>query len=105
MFLGPLLVMLVVTQGGEKKAQWISPSQARSRFGLSEDTWTRGIAELQRYGVLVVRKKPVSEDFGWRRVRNAYTLDLTRLGERPVQVAQPKKTDTKWPRPRTNVDR
>ncbi len=87
--LAMLLVMLIVTQGGEKQGQWVSPSQARSRFGLSEDTWTRGIAELQRLGLLTVRKKPVSEDFGWRRVRNTYSLHRDRLEDHPQESLGP----------------
>jgi hypothetical protein len=78
-----LLVMQVLTKNGLRKGQWISPKQARSRFGLSEDTWTRGVAELRRHGLLETRKKPVSEDFGWRRVRNTYTLNCARLDTGP----------------------
>jgi hypothetical protein len=79
-----LLVMLMLTQNGSKEGVWISPSQARSRFGLSEDTWTRGVVELRRHGILETRRKPVSEDFGWRRVRNTYTLITARLDEDPA---------------------
>jgi hypothetical protein len=79
-----LLVMLVLTKNGEKKGVWISPAQARSRFGLSEDTWTRGVTELRRHGLLETRKKPVSEDFGWRRVRNAYALNRAGLDHEPT---------------------
>jgi hypothetical protein len=78
-----LLVMLVLTKNGERKGVWINPLQARSRFALSEDTWTRGVTELRHHGLLETRKKPVSEDFGWRRVRNAYTLNRARLDHEP----------------------
>jgi hypothetical protein len=78
-----LLVMLVLTQGGDKEDQWISPASAREHFCLSEDTWTRGVAELREQGLLRVRKRPVSEDFSWRRVRNTYSLHLQRLDAPP----------------------
>jgi hypothetical protein len=83
--LAMLLVLLVLTGNGSREGEWISPSQARSRFALSEDTWTRGIAELRRHGLLETRKKPVSQDFGWRRVRNTYTVKTSRLSEDPRQ--------------------
>lgn len=34
--LAMLLVMLVLTENGSREGEWISPSQARSRFALSE---------------------------------------------------------------------
>src|SRR4051794_19149606 len=48
--LAMLLALLVLTENGTRKGEWISPSRARSRFAMSEDTWTRGIAELRRHG-------------------------------------------------------
>jgi hypothetical protein len=83
--LAMLLVLLVLTENDSREGEWISPGQARSRFALSEDTWTRGVAELRRHGLLETRKKPVSQDFGWRRVRNTYTLKTARLNEDPRQ--------------------
>lgn len=81
--LAMLLVMLMLTKNGKGKGIWLSPAEARSRFGLSGDTWTAGVTELGRHGLLEVRKKPVSEDFGWRRVRNTYTLNLVVLDGQP----------------------
>lgn len=83
--LAMLLVMLVLTENGERQGQWISPIQARSRFGISEDTWSRGVAELRGHGLVETRRKPVSQDFGWRRVRNTYTVNVGRLQEDPRQ--------------------
>lgn len=82
--LAMLLIMLVLTHNGDRADQWVSPAQARSRFGVSEDTWGKGVAELRDHRLLRVRKRPVSEDFGWRRVRNTYTLDVGRLGTPPA---------------------
>jgi hypothetical protein len=81
--LAMLLVMLMLTSNGAEERVWINPSQARARFGLSEDSWSRGVAELRRHRILEIQKKPVSEDFGWRRIRNTYTLKPTRLEESP----------------------
>lgn len=78
-----LLVMLVLVRGRSEEPFWISPGEARRRFHLSEDTWTKGIRELRELGLLVVGRKPVSEEFGWRRVRNLYTLDLAPLENPP----------------------
>lgn len=87
-----LLVMLMLTESGKKNAVWISPEEARSRFRLSEDTWTRGTAELRRHGLLDVGKKPVSEDFGWRRVRNTYTVNAARLDDNPAALTDAAET-------------
>jgi hypothetical protein len=93
--LAMLLVMLMLTSNGTEERVWINPGQARARFGLSEDTWSRTVAELRRYGVLEIQKKPVSEDFGWRRTRNTYTLAPTRLDEPPGQPAEDGRRGTK----------
>lgn len=78
-----LLVMLVLAREATGRF-WISPAQARQRFGLSEDTWTKGTAELREHGLLAVSRKPVSEEFGWKRVRNRYALNLEPLQSRPA---------------------
>lgn len=56
-------------------------------YGLTGDR--RGVAELRNYDLLAISKRPVSEDFGWRRVRNTYTLRLDRLDETPTDGASP----------------
>ena len=79
-----LLVMLVLERQRKptQPSFWISPDQARRRFGLSEDTWTKGTAELRKLGLIDVGRKPVSEEFGWRRVRNTYALNRETLQSR-----------------------
>lgn len=78
-----LLAMLVVTRSGREPNQWLSLSERRL-YGLSDDTWTRGTAELVGYGILAVRRAPVSKDvFGWKRMRNTYSLILERLNRLP----------------------
>ena len=85
--LATLLVLLEATRNGAMADKWISPSERRW-YGLSDDTWTRGIAELARYGLVEVAKKPVSEDFGWRRVRNAYTVRHDLLAQPPSSMQE-----------------
>ena len=78
-----LLVLLLITGNGREKNKWVSMSERRL-YGLSDDTWTRGIAELTGYGILAVRRQPVSPDaFAWKRVRNTYSLIPERLDRRP----------------------
>ncbi len=78
-----LLTMLVVTINGREHNQWVSLSERRL-YGLSDDTWTRGTAELVEHGILAVRRAPVSKDaFAWKRMRNTYSLVLERLKRRP----------------------
>jgi hypothetical protein len=79
-----LVLMVLDTENNGKQGFWISPKRAKQRFALSEDTWTRGIKELERYGLIVVRPKQVSEDFGWKRRRNTFGLDRSRLKNLPV---------------------
>jgi hypothetical protein len=81
-----LLVMLVLTNNAGERRVWIDPAQARRRFGLSEDSWARGVAELGLHGLLEIRKQPVGEDFGWRRVRNTYSLRVAGLDEDPGET-------------------
>ena len=51
--LAMLLVMLDLYRPTEG-ATWITPDRARSRYGLSEGTWTRGVAELKAHGLISV---------------------------------------------------
>lgn len=70
-----LLVIAHLTFTERDEWAWISPSRARKLYGLSEDTWTKGIAELRAREIIGIRKKPVGEDdFDFRRVRNTYNF-------------------------------
>jgi hypothetical protein len=81
--LAVFLAMLVVTRNGRERDQWLSLGERRL-FGLSDDTWTRGTAELVDYGILAVRRAPVSKDvFGWKRMRNTYSLNPGLLNSQP----------------------
>lgn len=80
-----LLLILLDQQDFRHPARriWLSPRVAEERYDLSPDTWTKGTAELQDYGVIDVTRRPVREDFGWTRVRKTYSLDLTWLEAAP----------------------
>jgi hypothetical protein len=69
-----LLVISAVTFS-EKEWEWVSPRVARSRYGISEDTWSRGIAELKARKIIEIRRRPVAvDDFDFRRLRNEYRV-------------------------------
>ncbi len=70
-----LLIILLDMQGGRAGPAWVSPSQARARYDLSADTWTKGVQELETVGLVAVVKKPQGEFFDYRRMRNSYRVD------------------------------
>jgi hypothetical protein len=70
-----LLLVIAVVTFTEKEWDWVSPRIARSRFGISEDTWSRGVAELKARKIIEIRRRPVAlDDFDFRRVRNEYRV-------------------------------
>lgn len=78
---GPAVAMLVVllyeTQRSKSNEVWFSPSVANLRYGLSEDTRGKGIAQLAQAGLINIRRRSVASDtFDYRKVRNVYELDL-----------------------------
>jgi hypothetical protein len=80
------LLLVMLDQQSYKPAEnsfWVSPSRAKELYALSPDTWTRGVAELRVHGLVDVVRIPVSLDFGWRRLRNTYRLNLRQLEEHP----------------------
>lgn len=78
-----LLIMLDLNRR-DVPSIWISPEESRRRYGLSEDTWTRGVAELAAHGIVTVGRQPVNQAFGWKRVRNNYSLNIARLDHEPL---------------------
>jgi len=72
-----LLALSEVTFSATREFPWVSPARARARFGLSEDTWSKGITELKSRKIIEIRKQPVGEDdFDFHRVRNTYKLSM-----------------------------
>jgi hypothetical protein len=80
------LALLHATRSGTNRGVWVSPSQVTERYAISEDTWSRGIGELRDCGLLRIAKQPVSEAFGFQRVRNKYTLRMKRIEQKPLWV-------------------
>lgn len=80
--LAMLLVMLEFVRN-PSSSFFIAPALAKRHYAVSEDTWTEGIAELRWHGLIKVNKRSISEDFGWRRVRNEYTINWSRFKEAP----------------------
>jgi hypothetical protein len=74
-----LLIVLLDLQSGRADAQWIAPAQARSRYDLSPDTWTKGIHELEALGLVSVHKRPQGDIFDFRRLRNSYRVHGSQL--------------------------
>jgi len=73
--LAMMLVIAHLTFSERDEWPWVSPARARHLYGLSEDTWSKGIAELKARRIIEIRKRPVGEDdFDFRRVRNTYRL-------------------------------
>ncbi|MDG4773010.1 hypothetical protein [Solwaraspora sp. WMMD792] len=81
-----VLLVLLEMQGGRTPDDppWLTGAQ-RTRYGFSDDTWTRAKKELQSYGLLTVRRIPQARDadFDFRRLRDTYWLDLHRLASTP----------------------
>jgi hypothetical protein len=76
------LVLLCAQTSDEVSEVWFSPDQADKLYSLSADTRSRGLAELRKAGLLTVRRRALSNDvFDVKRFRNAYMLDMGRLGE------------------------
>lgn len=89
-----LLVLLDQYSGSRKQTEfWISPRLARDIYGLSRDTWTKGIAELSRSGIVSVDRYAVNDDdFGWSRLRNVYTLDMGQFDLRDAEAGAKRKS-------------
>jgi hypothetical protein len=81
-----LLVVLVQNDLEPDKPVFIAPSIRTDRFGMSEDSFLRGVAELTHHGVLHHESAPVQRDWSTSRgrVRHAFVPVLTALGNRPA---------------------
>ena len=78
------LVLAEMQGGREDQDVWVQPDEARERYGLSEDTFTTGISELERHGLVKVTKQPQGADeWYYNRLRNAYRLHGGRLNDLP----------------------
>lgn len=80
-----LLLILLEMQGGKKPQDppWIAPAEARHRYDLSADTWSRASRELVDAGLLTIRRTNQGKAWDWRRLRNTYWVDIDRLSSPP----------------------
>lgn len=74
-----MLLILASETYGATTWKAISPSRARERYVISEDTWSKGVKELKERGLILVKKVPIiwedfDEDFDEIRVRNLYRV-------------------------------
>jgi hypothetical protein len=86
-----LLVLLseLGTKNPETTDLWFSPDQADLLYGLSRDTRTKGLKELQAAGIITVRRRPIAPDtFDFQRLRNVYRLNPHRLNQ-PASAPSP----------------
>ncbi len=59
---------------------WFSPKEARARFGLADDTRSKGLRELEELGLVESRRRPIGKDvFDFRRLRDVYVLKPDRF--------------------------
>jgi hypothetical protein len=90
-----MLIVLRVQVGAkdpDTEEVWVSPEYATKAFLLSEETRTRGVRELQRAGLLIIRRRQLvtTDSFDFRRFRNTYQLRLDQLAT-PAAVPVPVK--------------
>ncbi len=82
-----LLVMVLEARYSNRvRGLWHSPAQAGKRFGLSQDTRSAGLQELELYGIVGRRTQPVAPGvFDMKRRRNIYDLHIEQLHVDPGQ--------------------
>jgi hypothetical protein len=90
---GAAIAMLLVLYAelGNRPATtglWFSPRQADLRFGLSEDTRSKGLRELRGAELITAYRQPVATDtFDFQRLRNVYHLEPGRL-QQPASIPE-----------------
>jgi hypothetical protein len=95
-----ILIVLLDLQGGRAQPQWISPPQARRRYDLSPDTWTKGLKELKALDLITVSRRTQGDIFDYQRMRNAYWVheDMLHSSE-----SSPGRRPRRRPRPGSQV--
>jgi hypothetical protein len=73
-----VLFALADRLGGSDKALYLLRDR-RASYGFSHDTWTRGTAELENHGLLILKRVPQGNDFDYTRMRTAYWIEWKRL--------------------------
>lgn len=80
------LALLDIT-GGHEQTPWWAPGERKQSYGLSEGTWTRGVADLRARHFLTTGSAPVSNDFDYTRTRQTYLLHRSELDD-PVAAPE-----------------
>lgn len=86
---GSAIAMWLITKemmGGRKsptRAPWVSPLEAKERYGVGDEFRTKGTRELERAGLLTIGRIPQGGDADYTRLRNTYWLEIDRLDETP----------------------
>lgn len=75
-----LLMVIRDVQQAKDQLAYVASSE-RDLYGLSPDTWTRGRIDLERRGLLEVKRVPQGGAFDHRRMRNLYRVRFERLGD------------------------
>ncbi|MFD7940761.1 hypothetical protein ACFV4T_40725 [Streptomyces sp. NPDC059755] len=83
-----LLFVLLEALGGYTEPRYI-PSERRSSYGLSHNTWTKARKELEHNGFLLVKRTPQGSDFDYQRLRNSYWVDEDRFFDPPGALIPP----------------
>jgi hypothetical protein len=85
---GLALYLILLDQYGpgkiadEPRHVWFSPKLFKERYGLSDDTRSKGVHELRDLGLIRISRQIINpEDFDLERVRNTYTLIPSTLEE------------------------
>ena len=80
-----LAMLLIITdmQAGKLLPAWLVPAEARDRYAISADTWTKGTRELADLGLLAIGREPQGDDWIWNRLRNTYALIPERFKDSP----------------------
>lgn len=85
--IGMLLILMYESQRAQMPTVWISPSLADLRYGLSEDTRSKGVLQLEQAGLVHTHRRAVAPDaFDYRKFRNVYELRTEVLMQGPASL-------------------
>ncbi len=80
-----LLALLDASRGSNPSEIWFSERVADARYTLTEETRSKGLAELEAFDVLSRKVRAIkTEQLAAPRLRHAYILDTHRLQELPL---------------------
>lgn len=65
------------------RAPWVSPLEAKERYGVSDEFRAKGTRELERARLLTIGRIPQGGDADYTRLRNTYWLEIDRLDDSP----------------------